>query len=129
MKYDAIILGDGIAGVSAAAALSRYFKKVLVIGKKRSAGASTPRAAGILDPFLEMNGTSPLFKFARTAFRSYPRWIRSLGVSLTEAGYQKTGMLYIAMNEQEEKDLRRRFKWQKKSGLSVRWLTAREILR
>ena len=129
MGYDAIIIGDGIAGLGAALGLARYRKKILVIGKQGLRGASTPRAAGILDPFLEMNARSPLFTIARAAFRLYPAWLRGLGISQEAAGYKKTGMLYIAMNREEASDLRRRFQWQKKSGIAVRWLDATRILK
>ena len=129
MTYDAIIIGDGIAGLGAALGLARYRKKILVIGKRGIEGSATPRAAGILDPFLEMNDGSPFFKFSREAFRGYPRWVRSFGVSLAKAGYKTTGMLYLAMNGREEKELRQRLAWQKKSGIPVRWLSTREILK
>ena len=128
MNYDVIILGDGIAGLGAAIGLARYHKKILIIGRKRP-GASTAHAAGILDPFLEMNVRSPLFKLAREAFRRYPAWLRSLGVSLQKAGYKKTGMLYLALDRSEERQLRRRFAWQKKSGIPVRWLEAHQIFK
>ncbi len=129
MTYDAIILGDGIAGLGAGLGLARYRKKILVIGKKGIKGSSTPRAAGILDPFLEMNLGSPLFRFSRAAFRRYPAWLKSFGVSLEKAGYKTVGMLFVAMNEREENELRRRLAWQKKSGIPIRWLTAAEILK
>lgn len=129
MNYDAIILGDGIAGLGAALGLTRYQKKVLVIGRKDLKGASTRRAAGILDPFLEMNAHSPLFRLARQAFCGYPSWLRSFGVSLPRAGYQTMGMLYLAMTHAEEKELRRRLAWQKRSGIPIRWLEPSAILK
>ena len=129
MDYDAIVIGDGIAGLGAALGLARYRKKILVLGKTGLEGGSTARAAGILDPFLEMNPGSPLFKFAREAFFGYPRWIRSLDLSLEEAGCKTYGMIYIAMNGREETALRRRLAWQKKTGIPVRWLSGREIFK
>lgn len=129
MSYDAIVIGDGIAGLGAALGLARYRKKVLLIGRSGIKGGATPRAAGILDPFLEMDPRSPLFKLAREAFLGYSRWARHSGFSLQKAGYRTVGMIYIAMDRREETHLRRRLVWQKKSGISVRWLSAREILK
>lgn len=126
--YDMIVIGDGIAGWAAALGLARCRKKILVIGKTGIQGGSTAHAAGILDPFLEMNQGSPLFKLAQEALFSYPRWVRSLGVSLEEAGYKTVGMIYIAMNGAQEKELRRRLTWQKKTGIPVRWLSASQVL-
>ena len=129
MKYDAIILGSGVAGLSVAAALAESGKKVLIISKKLS-GEATPASAGILDPFLEMKPRHPLFSFCRAAFQNYPSFIRKIEKATGKSvGYQKTGMLYIAMTPAEEKELRKRYRWQKQCGIPLRLLSAKAVLK
>ncbi len=120
-KWDAIILGTGIAGLGTAAALAQAGKQVLLIGKKNMKGEASLAAAGILDPFLEMHPKNPLLPIMCRAFQEYPAWLRRLTHQKPEnAGYRRTGMLYAALNIKEETLLRSKFCWQKKWGIPVR---------
>ena len=128
-KYDVIILGAGAAGLSVAAALAENGQKVLVVSKKLF-GEASPASAGILDPFLEMKPRHPFFLFCRTAFRNYPSFIRKIEKATGKSvGYEKTGMLYVAMTPREEKELRKRYHWQKDCGIPLRLLSAKAILK
>jgi glycine oxidase len=126
-RYDAIVVGSGVAGLGAASALAESGKKVLILSKKMR-GEASPASAGILDPFLEMKPGHPLFVLCREASRNYPAFIKKLGGS-KRAGYEKTGMLYVAMNDAEERQLKKRFRWQKRTGLPVRWVSRQEVLK
>ena len=129
-NYDAIVLGTGVAGLGAAVALARAGKKVLAIGKKGMRGEASPRAAGILDPLLEMNLRNPLLPVALESFRRYPDFLKELKRwTRKDVGYARVGMLYLAMNPAEEKELRRRFRWQRKSGMPVVWREREWILK
>jgi glycine oxidase len=130
-QYDAIIVGDGIVGICIAYALAKAHQKVLVIGRKGLRGASSPAAAGILDPFLEMKPRSDLFKLSCQAFSHYPKWIKALKKSSRkkDLGYDVYGMLYVALNESEERELKKRYSWQKKSRIPTQWLSRSEVLK
>lgn len=125
VKYDAIVLGAGIAGLSSALALAKRGKKVLLLGRKGLRGESSPAAAGILDPLLEMKPSSPLLKLSLEAHTRYPAFIRDLAAKThRDVGYAKTGLLYGALSDSEGKILRERYQWQKKKGFPVRWMSA-----
>lgn len=129
-KYDAIILGAGIAGLGAARGFVLAGRKVLVLDKKGIKGQSSPAAAGILDPLLEMKPDSPLFRVSREAFRRFPSLVRELKSKTKEdPGYLRAGMLYLALDQAEEKELRDRFLWQKRSGIPIRWLDREKIFK
>lgn len=129
-ELDAVILGAGIAGLGCALALARAGRKVLLLGKKNRRGESSPAAAGILDPLLEMKPGGPLLKLSLAAFRRYPLFIRELKRQTgADADYVKTGILYAAKNGAEAKILKRRYLWQKRLGFSIRRMMRQEMLK
>lgn len=128
-QYDVIVAGRGIAGLTAALALAKRGKRVLVVGKKSKKGEATPASAGILDPFLEMKPHSLLFKLSCAAYRFYPGFIAKLKKETgLDPGYEACGMLYVAFTPAEEHELRRRYAWQKRAGIKMRILNAKEVL-
>lgn len=128
-KFDAVVAGAGIAGLCAALALAKAGKKVLIISKEEK-GKSTPAAAGILDPFLEMTLHHPLFKLSQKAFRAYPAFIKEIErASGRKTGYKKTGMVYLAFSKAEVREIRSRYAWQKKSQIPVKIRPAKSVLK
>ncbi len=124
-RFDVIVLGAGIAGLGTAAALGKAGKKVLLISKAGMRGQASPAAAGILDPFLEVSAASPQFALNRKAFLGYEARVRNWKKLGLETGYGKLGVLFAAMNAEDIKEIKRRFAWQKKTGIPVK-LQSRE---
>jgi glycine oxidase len=124
--YHTIVIGAGVAGLGVAAGLAEKGKKVLVLNKKLL-GEASPASAGILDPFLEMKPGHSLFSLCRNAFQRYPAFLKKIGNK--NLSYQKTGMLYVALNAAEEKELNRRYAWQKKTGIPARLVSRQAILK
>ena len=128
--YDVIIIGDGIAGWGAAYALAKKRKRVLLVSKKGVQGAATSHASGILDPFLDVSSKNPLLKLKQKAFESYPRWISKLAQGhLKQLEYQRCGMFCLAFSKREERELRKKFEWQRKARFPMRWMSREQILK
>ncbi len=128
-SFDAVIAGAGMAGVNLAVALAEAGKKVMVFDRSGIKGQSSPAAGGILDPFLEMKPGSPLFLLSKKAFLLYPAFIRRIErKSGMKVGYKKTGMIFIARDLNQQKDLRRRYQWHRKTGIEAEWVTQKQIL-
>ena len=103
-------------------------KKVLIL-EKTCAGAATPHAAGILDPFVDLDFRSEILGLTLPALKKYPAMIRKLETATRKkTGYQHYPLLYLAFNKKDEKKLRafhRRPETQKK--MNGEWLDLERI--
>jgi len=130
-KYDAIVVGAGIAGLGAAYGLVLQKKKVLILTRqKKIAGESTPASAGILDPFLESSSPKhPFFKLKRAAFLELPKEIKKIEkLSGLSTGYQRTGVLFAALTARETKVLKARFQRHRGAGIPLEWVDPKTAL-
>lgn len=124
-----LIIGGGIIGLTLARKLHKKgFKKITIIERGNVGGESSFAAAGMLAPQAETDEINPFFHFCVDANKLYPNFAREL---LEETGVDiqldKNGTLYLAFNETDAREIRRRFEWQTKTGLEVEHLTAEEI--
>lgn len=120
---DVVILGDGIAAYGVARELLSCGRRVVIAARTGVQGGASRHAAGILDPLLEMEPSSPLLTLNLEAFRAYLPWIRRLERRTgRRAGFLRTGLAYVAVSPSEAVRLRERFRWQKKLGIPARWL-------
>lgn len=126
-QFDAVILGAGMAGLTAALPFAEDGKKILIIDREGITGQSSPAAGGILDPLLELSPGIPLLDLTLRAFENYSRILSRLGSRLkNDIRYAKTGMLYLALDRNETDGLRDKYQWQKKTSIPVRWLNAKQ---
>lgn len=123
--YDMVILGAGVAGLGLARSLSTHRLRVMVISYKK-AGEASPRAAGILDPFLEIKSPShPLLSLNLKAFEEFSNFARQIQEdSGRDPGYRKLGMIYYGFSPFEKTELTRRFTWQKRTPIQVQKISA-----
>lgn len=129
-SYDALVVGAGIAGLSAALGLAKLGQKVLVLEKDRTGGNASRAAAGLVDPWTEAGEDSPVLEIGREAYRFYPSFVREVEqASGIDTEFEKRGILYAAFNAADEKFLGRRGRWQKKNGIAVEFLSAEEARR
>jgi glycine oxidase len=130
LSYDVLVVGAGVAGLGAAAAFAKRGLLVAVLSRENLKGEASPRAAGILDPLLEQGRTSRLIPAAMEAFKRFPKFLREIERSVGfDAGYQKTGMLYVAVTSSEKSKLFDCYKWQKKWMPSLIWMKGEEVLK
>lgn len=129
-RFDAIVLGAGMAGLGVAKALADMGRSVLIADVKSHKGKSSPAAGGILDPLLEMKSGSPFLPFCLKAFREWSGDLAKIEkLAGKKSGYRECGMLYVALSREDEKNLKARFRWQKKTGFPVQWKTREWILK
>jgi D-amino-acid dehydrogenase len=100
MAQDLVIVGAGIVGAAAAHRAASAGASVLVIDR-RDAGRATDAGAGIVGPALNTRDPAPLLELTAAAARAYPDLIDELGPGSADAGYERVGLLAVAIGEQE----------------------------
>jgi glycine oxidase len=125
---DVLIVGGGIIGLALARAIHRRGVARITILERGALGQEASHAAaGMLAPHAETDRPDEFFRFCEESNRSYPHFAEAL---LEETGVDveldRHGTLYLAFNEDDVEEIRRRFEWQTRAGLRVERLTARE---
>jgi glycine oxidase len=122
---DVAIVGGGIMGCAVALRLVQRGLRVTVIERGIPGAEASSAAAGILGPQMEAEGPGPLLDLGLRSRALYP----ALAVELHDAtgidvGYAKSGVLAVALTDEEERELGARRTWQTARGLRVESLSA-----
>ena len=101
MSYDAIVIGGGIVGMSAAYHLVHAGAKTLLIDRKDK-GRATDAGAGILSPATNTRDPDPWQRLAAHAVGYYPGLIENLEAEQEgETGFAICGMMIVAVSDDE----------------------------
>lgn len=125
---EVVIIGGGVIGLSIARALARRgMRDVVVIEKNEFGREASWAAGGILAPQIEADARDDFFRLACASRDLYPQFAADLqNESGIDVELDTTGTMYVAFNEDEEAELRRRIEWQRTQRLRVEWLTGDE---
>ncbi|HLH77938.1 MAG TPA: glycine oxidase ThiO [Candidatus Binataceae bacterium] len=121
-----VIIGGGIIGGSIAWALARAGLQATILERARAGQEASWAAAGLLAPQAEAEGPGPFLHFCVEAKRAFEEILEQLiADSGIDPEYEPTsGVLYVALNEEERAELSRRAIWQRQAGLMVEELSA-----
>jgi glycine oxidase len=124
---DVAIAGGGVIGCAAAFYLADAGASVTLFERGGLAGAASGAAAGILGPLAEAHRPGPFLDFALEGLRLHRTLAETLpGEAGIDPEYLPTPVLRIALSRSEERALDERLRWQERSGLALRRLTASE---
>jgi glycine oxidase len=129
-KYDVVIVGGGVIGLAIARALAlRGVKEVCLIERSTPGTEASHAAGGMLAPQAEADCRDEFFDLCSQSRDLYPNFAAAL---LEETGIDiqldTTGTLYLALNEHDQTEIDKRFKWQSEAGLQVERLSPTEAL-
>lgn len=120
-----IIVGGGIAGLSAAWWLQEKGFGIRVIEKQECGMATSRIAAGMLAPVHELEFTElEILKAGLESLEIYNHWESELG----DIGLNRTGTIEVASSAEDIPYLKRQFEFQREQGQSVFWLDQRSLI-
>jgi glycine oxidase len=124
---DVAVVGGGVAGLAAARELGRRGLSVVVLDGGARAACASNAAAGMLAPQAEADRADELFDLLCASRDMYTDFAASLREeSGVDIELDRTGTLYLAFNEEDERETNARYEWQTRAGLEVERLTAEE---
>jgi glycine oxidase len=126
-RADVAVVGGGVAGLAAARELGRRGLSVVVFDAPHEGGPASNAAAGMLAPQSEADRADELFELlcaSRDMYADFAETLREESGVCIEL--DRTGTLYLAFTEEDEREASKRFEWQTRAGLEVERLTAEE---
>jgi glycine oxidase len=125
--FDAIFVGGGAIGLSAAWRAARSGARVVVLDRAAPPAGATRVAAGMLAPVGELAfGEPELLEMTLASAALYPDFVAELEAASGETtGYTSQGALHVALDRDEAAELRRVHDLQRSLGLEAEWLPPR----
>lgn len=124
-----LVVGGGIIGLAVAEALAHRGVSVELFERNAEVGREASQvAAGILSPPAEAQGPGPFFDLLLKGFALLPETVARLqALTGVDLQYRAGGLLGLAISDEEEADLHRRFLWQSAAGLQVERVNREQI--
>src|ERR671912_1839069 len=125
-RYDAVVIGAGLIGLSCAWRARKRGLSVLVVDRASEPGAGTSGvAAGMLAPVTEADfGEESPLRVNLLARERWPAFAAELEeVTGLPTGYRDSGALVVAADRDDAAALRRLHEFQRSLGLDSEWLT------
>ncbi|HXT70380.1 MAG TPA: glycine oxidase ThiO [Vicinamibacterales bacterium] len=97
-----LVVGAGIIGASIAEALARRGADVTVLDMRAYGRGASWASAGLLAPYTEAHGETPLLRMGVRSLEMYDDWIRGVGERsgrAVEIEYARTGTLEVALDD------------------------------
>ena len=121
---DALVVGGGVAGLASARALARRGLRVTLVERGRMGAEASWAAAGMLAPQAEADRRDEFFDLLCASREMYPSFIEALREETgIDSELERTGTLYLALTDEDEREVMRRYDWQTRAGLAVERLS------
>ena len=122
-----VIIGGGIIGLSIGWQLVKRNFSVTIFDKDSAGQSASWTAAGMLSPLAEVNmQEKDLLQLGLTSAELYPGWVDELETdSQMSVEFQTEGTLIVALDRDDDQELRHHFDLQKLFNLPVEWLDGR----
>ena len=128
-RADAVVVGGGVVGLALARELGRRGLHATVLERGRAGCEASGAAAGMLAPQAEADEADEFFRLQCAARDAYPALAEALREEAkVDIELDRTGTLYLALTEEDEAELERRYLWQSQAGLEVERLSAENAL-
>lgn len=131
MESEVIIIGGGVIGLAIARSLhQKGVRKIKILERGTIGKESSFAAAGMLAPQSETDQVDDFFRLCIESNEMYPRFANDLyDETGIDVELDQSGTLYLAFKRADIAQIEKRFEFQKKAGLKIERMTAREIRR
>ncbi len=128
---EAIVVGAGVIGLAIGWRLAQRGISTLVLEAREPAAGASGVAAGMLAPVTEADfGEQSLVAVNLASLRRWPTFAADLrAASGVDCGFRECGALTVAVDRDEDQQLRRMHAYQRSLGLDSQWLSGRECRR
>ena len=124
---DVAVAGGGLIGLAAARELARRGARVTLIEAGEPGSEASRAAGGMLAPQSEADRDDEFFRLQCASREMYPAFAEQLREETgRDVELDRTGTLYLALTEEDERELEARHRWQREAGLEVERLTCAE---
>lgn len=120
--YDAIVAGAGIVGLSAARALAREGRRVLLLDRGTPGAEASGAAAGMLAPQIEASASDPMLPLTLAGRDAYRPLVRDLAQAGHPVDLEFGGIALVAFDDHRAHELVDEVAAQRRMGLDTRWL-------
>ena len=126
-----LIIGGGIVGLSIARELhNRGGRQITLVDKGKCGEEASWAAGGMLGPQAEADEAGAFFDICSASRDLYPDFAAEL---LAETGIDieldRSGTLYLAFTDNDVREIRERYEWQRAAGMKVQHWSADETRR
>ncbi|MBV8087637.1 MAG: glycine oxidase ThiO [Chloroflexi bacterium] len=129
-SFDTLVVGGGVIGCAVAWELAKRGQRVAVLERDAVGCGASGMAAGMLAPQSEAHGPDAWFQLLLAARQLHADLVDQLREeSGVDVHYRADGVLRVAMDDAEARELRERAGWQRAAGLRAEWLCADEARR
>lgn len=131
MNSGVLVIGGGVVGLSIARQLKKKgIGKITILERGEIGREASFAAAGMLAPHAETDKFDDFYYLCNESNQLYPQFAAELFAETgVDIELERSGTFYLAFNDQDSLEIRRRFEWQKKAGLKIEYLAAAEIRR
>jgi glycine oxidase len=127
-EFDAAIVGGGVIGCAIAWRLGQAGLRVVVIERGEVGREASWAAGGMLAPLAEADQADAFFTLAVASRAMYADWASELrAVTGIDIEYRTEGTLYLALTDEDEEELERRWRWQHAAGLNIKKFAADSV--
>ena len=129
MNPDVLVVGGGVMGCACAHRLAAAGLQVTLLERALPGAESSAAAAGILGAQSEVSAAGPFFELCLASRQLFPDYVRELeSISGIAIGYERSGVLEVALDPTEGRMAVGRLQWMLDRGLRVEILDRAEAL-
>ena len=122
-----VIIGGGVIGLGAAAALAQHGYSVTLCEANSETAEASWAAAGMLAPHNEASAANDLWAFGCHSLALWPQFLKDCEITPESVDYRENGSLIPYFSDDENTSVQQRASWLSRAGVAVQQWSAAEL--